>query len=255
MEQLNRKPAQGVLNIIQFNYHYFLIVMAAGILLLFLKSLVPENFQGLIIPALTVILTITFVSLLVSYYVYDKSGLYHLKWMEKFNIRPEAKVVNINAGFDETSHLIKQKYPRIELQVLDFYDERSHTEVSIRRARKKYKPYPGTKHIKTDGIFLQKDSVDFVFCILSAHEIRNNEERTIFFNQLKNSLSANGKIIVVEHLRDTFNALAYTFGVFHFHGNATWKATFKNAGLTIEDQVKLTPFLTIYTLTKNGNTP
>jgi len=254
MEQLNRKSTQGILNIIQFNYHYFLMAIFVLVLIFFLKLFIPANFHIVINIVIFIIATITIGSLVGSHYIYDLAGFYELKWMDKYNIKSNAKIVNINAGFDETSHLIKRKYPSIDLQVIDFYDEQNHNEVSIKRARKKYQPYPNTKHIKTNDNFLQKNTIDFVFCILSAHEIRNDMERIVFFNQLKNSISDDGKIIVVEHLRDQFNALAYTIGAFHFLSHQTWLRTFKKSGLIIESQQKFTPFLTIYNLKKHGVT-
>lgn len=51
------------------------------------------------------ILITTSVSLLVSYYVYDLSDLYKLNWLHELvaNLKRDLKIVNIHAGFDETS--------------------------------------------------------------------------------------------------------------------------------------------------------
>jgi hypothetical protein len=90
--------------------------------------------------------------------------------------------------------------------------------------------------------------------ILAAHEIRNTSERIIFFKQLKDSLSENGKIIVVEHLRDWKNFLAYNFGFFHFFSKKEWKLTFTTAGLAMRSEKKITPFVSAFILEKNGTT-
>ncbi len=46
------------------------------------------------------------------------------------------QILNINAGFDETSFIIKNNFPNADLNVFDFYDAEIHTEPAIVRARK-----------------------------------------------------------------------------------------------------------------------
>ena len=53
----------------------------------------------------------TFISLSVSYYIYDYSDLYTLKWLDFLNIKDNTTIVNINAGFDETSSILRDKFP------------------------------------------------------------------------------------------------------------------------------------------------
>ena len=73
-----------------------------------------------------------FISLLVSWYVYDLSGIYELNWLKEM----DGKVLNINAGFDEISVTIRNRFEKINLKVLDFYDDKLMTESSIKRARR-----------------------------------------------------------------------------------------------------------------------
>src|SRR5439155_13733602 len=118
-----------------------------------------------------------------------------------------------------------------EMIVFDFYDPAKHTEASIRRARKAFPPFPGTLSISTGHIPLENCSAGKIFAILSAHEIRNAEERNAFFCELNRMLSASGRIVVVEHLRDSANYLAYNIGAFHFHSRSAWQSTFQAARL------------------------
>jgi hypothetical protein len=163
------------------------------------------------------------------------------------------KIVNIHAGFDETSQLLRSRYPEASLMVLDFYDPAKHTEVSIERARRAYAPYPGTVTIDTEHVPLTTGNADIIYLLFAAHEIRNAAERIGFFRQLRNALHRNGKIIVTEHLRDPANFIAYNFGFFHFHAGGTWKRTFDEAGLDVEEMFKITPFITTFILRKNGS--
>lgn len=193
-------------------------------------------------------------SLLVSSYIYDFSNLYAFDWLHIFPTKEKLKIVNIHAGFDETSSILQQKFNASCLQVFDFYNPILHTEVSIKRARKAYAPYPDTISISTSKIPLDDQSIDFAFVIFSAHEIRNDEERIIFFKELNRIIKPDGRIIVTEHLRDFYNMLVYNIGGFHFHTKRTWRHTFSNAELHIEKAIKTTLFITHFILEKNGNT-
>ena len=61
-----------------------------------------------------------------------------------------------------------------------------------------------------------------------------------------------GQVIVTEHLRDTANFIAYNIGFLHFHSKETWLQTFRNAGFKVFQEIKITPFISTFILTKNG---
>ncbi len=98
---------------------------------------------------------------------------------------------------------------------------------------------------------LPPNTVDYIFLILAAHEIRNHQERATFFTQLANALQPNGRIIVVEHQRDIANFLAYNFGFLHFFSPQVWQQTFGKANLLIDLAYKTTPFISTFILKKN----
>ena len=202
--------------------------------------------QGLIISS-------TLISLFVSLYIYDLSGLYEFKWLSELSVPANCKIVNINAGFDETSALLQQRFADADLDVYDFYDPLKHTEVSIKRAREAYLPFEGTRAISTSKLPLPDNRADYIFLIFSAHEIRNEEERTVFFNELNRVLKPGGKIILLEHLRDVSNFCAYNIGFFHFLSKSSWHNTFKHSDLRVLQENKFTPFITRFMLEKNGS--
>jgi hypothetical protein len=254
MERAIRKPFQGLTNIVRFNWHFYIIAISLIAILFFIQPLVVSSIGYFILILILLAVTSILTSLVVSFYIYDRSDLYNLSWMHSLNILPSAQLVNINAGFDETSILLSQKLSLTNIKVFDFYDPSKHTEVSIERAREAYPAFNGTKTISTLEVPLIPCSTDFIFLILAAHEIRNTSERIIFFKQLKDSLSENGKIIVVEHLRDWKNFLAYNVGFFHFFSKKEWKLTFTAAGLAMCGEKKITPFISAFILEKNGTT-
>ncbi|MBO9730769.1 MAG: methyltransferase [Chitinophaga sp.] len=246
MDSLTRTPFQGLTNIIRFNWHFYVLsalLVVAGCLLR----------QLFFVPPLLVLAVLSiFLSLVVSWYIYDGSRLYGLSWLDAIIVSPGQRIVNIHAGFDETSALLHNKYPMANMLVFDFYDPAKHTEISIERARKAYAPYPGTIRMNTAEVPLEPASVAVIFLLFAAHEIRNEEERKHFFRQLQHNLQPGGKIIVLEHRRDIPNFIAYNIGFLHFFSTKTWKRTFASAQLSIEEEIKITPFLSAFILGKNG---
>ena len=190
--------------------------------------------------------------LIVSAYVYDFSKYYEFNWLDKYNFKDAntTKIVNINAGFDETSFIIKNRFPKSDLKVFDFYNEEDHTESAIKRARKVSLTYPGTQVIRTNRIPVESKSVDVVFLLSSAHEIRSNSEKTIFLSECNRILKPKGKIILVEHLRDLPNFLAFSIGYTHFFSKKTWKDVFSKASLKLSKEVKFTPFMSVFSFSK-----
>lgn len=249
--ELRRKPFQGVLNIIRFNWHFYLITGICLTILAICSKEIPEPFRDLVTILSFITVSTVVISLAVSCYIYDFSKLYNFDWLPPANFKT---ALNINAGFDETSTLLKQKYQHINLTICDFYNPIKHTEISLRRARIAYPQLENTLKVSTEKLPFNTHTFDIVYAIFSAHEIRNHEERECFFQELHRITKPNGCIVVTEHLRDRFNFLAYTVGFFHFHSKSTWKKTFIKADLKIEKEIKTTPFITTFKLIKNGST-
>ncbi|MCA8830895.1 class I SAM-dependent methyltransferase [Hymenobacter pini] len=243
-----RKRAEGVWNIVRFNWHFYAGAGLAALLLAVgvdAASSYPTWRLGLWLLLLAVLLP-TVVSLLVSWYVYDVSGLYEFRWLPHAAV-PQ-RVVNIHAGFDETSALLRQQFPEATLRVLDFYDPAEHTEISIRRARAAVAPYSGAEAVRPDQLPLTTASADLVVVMLAAHEIRQPAQRVAFLREIGRVLAPDGRAVVVEHLRDTANFMAYTAGFLHFYSRATWLAAFQAGGLRLEGEQKLTRFISAFTL-------
>ncbi|WP_299250982.1 methyltransferase domain-containing protein [uncultured Lacinutrix sp.] len=243
--EIKRKKFQGVLNILSFNRHFYVIGLSTLAIIIFsllyiecsniiLYSVIGSFVYGLLMP------------LIISAYVYDYSGYYNLNWLKACDIDTQAKnIININAGFDETSFLIKNKFPKAELQVFDFYSKKKHTEPAIVRARKVSLTYPYTRQISTKHIPLEDDTTDIVFLLSTAHEIRNNTEKILFLKECHRICKPTGKVIMVEHLRDLPNFFAFSIGFTHFFSKKTWKTVYKKAGFSSFKNIKFTPFMSI----------
>ena len=245
--EIKRRPFQGVLNILSFNRHFYVIglsvlalIVASQILFHWSTSLlwfvVIAFIYGLIMP------------LLVSAYVYDFSGYYHFNWLKRLKI-PDSNLnqfININAGFDETSFIIKDLFPHSDLKAFDFYNADRHTEMAIVRARRVSLVYPNTRQIASNNIPLDSHSVDLVFLLSAAHEIRSPEEKVTFLSECHRICKPTAKLIMVEHLRDLPNFLAFTVGFTHFFSRKAWIKAFKNSGFTTIEETKFTPFMSVF---------
>lgn len=255
--EIKRRPFQGVLNILSFNRHFY--VIGIGLLALITASHAwigwSDLLFGLIIAAFLYGLIMP---LIVSAYVYDFSGYYNFQWLKSCSLTDSSsnKILNINAGFDETSFIIKNNFPQSDLKVFDFYNSKQHTEPAIVRARKVSLVYPNTQQIKSNAIPLQDKSVDIIFLLSAAHEIRSHEERVQFLTECHRLCKPDGKVIMVEHLRDFPNFLAFSVGFTHFFSRSAWKQAFTQAGFLSFQETKFTPFMSIFNcspLNANGN--
>lgn len=261
--QLSRRPLQGVTNIVRFNWHFYVLAAGVGVLLMSSTKWLPICWHGYVLGAAGLVVGSTLLSLLASAYVYDWSDLYALTFIAdggnptKYETSPHVagarKIVNINAGFDETSTLLRDCYSDAELVVLDFYDPSWHTK-SIERARRAYPPYPGTLAVTTAALPLANASVDRLFLILAAHEIRDAAERVAFFRECYRVLAPGGRIYVTEHLRDAANFVVYNIGFLHFHSRRSWLTTFAAAGLAVLEERKSTPFISTFILAADAPT-
>ncbi|RYD76720.1 MAG: methyltransferase domain-containing protein [Sphingobacteriales bacterium] len=244
--EIKRRPFQGVLNILSFNRHFYVYGLIALAVLFFSRLYFnwPMDIFWLIVIAFAYGLLMP---LIVSAYVYDFSHYYELKWLEDIvKNRPTNQVVNINAGFDETSFILHKKMPLSHLKVFDFYDVHQHTEAAIVRARKVSLIYPGTTQISTSHIPMENDSVDLIFLLSAAHEIRSNKEKVLFLKECHRICKTGGQVIMVEHLRDFPNFLAFTIGFTHFFSRHTWRTAFAEAGFSAFREKKFTPFMSVF---------
>lgn len=232
---MKRTPHQGLWTVVRFNWHFFAIAGAAVVIL------AAAGFWWLAVPGLLAVV----IPLLATSYAYDRSGLYDLRWLDMTGVDTAA---NIHAGFDETTGLLRDRFPTVSWHVFEFYDPEKHTEISIRRARTVSTPDPATIAISSERIPLPDHALDRALLILAAHEIRDPAERTGFFRELKRVVKPEGGVIVVEHLRDAANLLAYGPGAFHFLTRAAWTATFGESGWEISREFRINKLITCFHL-------
>ena len=249
---MSRSAFQGVSTVVRFNWHFYLIALGAVAALLILATLTTGGPAIICCAVATLAILALAVSLVATWLAYDASGLYRLDWLDPW-MSGQGRAANIHAGFDETTALLRARFPRFAWDVFDFYDPVHHTEISIRRARNACPPPAETVAISTRLLPVPAASLDRILLILAAHEIRDASERVAFFRELRRALAPEGLIIVTEHLRDGPNIAAYNLGSFHFHRPAAWHASFAAAGLSLVATLTPAPLITTFVLKPDGS--
>jgi SAM-dependent methyltransferase len=248
-----RKFGQGVGNVVRFNWPFYALALGLAAMLALAAALGPPALRPWPGLALAALLLPVLASLAATIWVYDLSPLYRLDWLPVKPL-PGATLLSLSAGFDEISPVLRRCYAPPQLLAADFYDPARHTEASIARARRAYPPAPDTLPVSTRALLPWPDgAIDATYAFLAAHEIRDAAERAAFFRELGRVTRPRGFIVVTEHLRDWPNFLAYNIGFLHFHSRRAWLATFAQAGLHVQQEVRLTPFITSFILRPHGN--
>ena len=241
----------GVLKIVRFNWPWYLmaIVITFSVALCFYLGILSRPWTAIVVGGPNVANIWLVASLVVSHYIYDRSGIQHGAWLDGVNAANAGHVGIFHAGHDEASKAVALRLPSSKVQVFDFYDRGRLGSASLERARAVAARRDSA--IPLDTIPLGHDSLDLALLVFAAHEIRDANQRAILFRELSRVLAPSGQLIVVEHLRDVWNFLAYGPGAFHFLSRRTWGASFDDAGIKISREYSCTPFVRIFVLRKN----
>ena len=245
-------PFTGVLKIIRFNIQFYAVSVIGMLLIIGLLAshLLPAWLAPLVIFGAACMAFWTVSSLLVSWYVYDYAGVTRWTWMQAQMQGAPRKWANIHAGLDESTAALKKLLPGSKGSVIDIYDPAEMTEPSIARARRMY---PATEPFvvgKFDHLPLPDSDCDEVFLLFAAHEVRATGRRTQLLRESARVLKQGGQVVLVEHLRDWPNFLAFGPGFLHFHSARTWQTNIHEAGFQVERESTVTPFVRCYLLRK-----
>jgi len=113
--------------------------------------------------------------------------------------------------------------------------------------------YPATEPFVVgtfDHLPLPAGDRDEVFLLFAAHEVRAQERRSQLLRETNRVLKEGGQVILVEHLRDWPNFLAFGPEFFHFHSKRTWRKNIQEAEFQMERESTITPFVHCFFLRK-----
>ena len=246
-----RTPYQGVLQILAFNRHKYLAGLAALVAATLAWPFSPPlGREALVLGAVPALFWMA-ASLLVSHYVYDIFPLYDFRRLARVLARRPEQWINIHSGWDETSERLAEIFPLSGGQVVDIFDARMMTETSIRRARKaNHCKIPATP-ASYGALPFDDDCFDTAFLIFAAHELRHHQQRVRLFREIARILAPEGELVLVEHIRDWRNFLAFGPGFLHFFSRRTWRSAFSEAGLIVRSELAMTPFVQVYVLRRS----
>jgi SAM-dependent methyltransferase len=238
----------GMAKIARFNWPWY---AAAGAVI---ATGIGVTQMGLLVgwPALVAAMAMgaagfwTCLSLLVSHYVYDRSPVARGGWLMPLAPARMRRVAIFHAGHDEASRLTLALLPEADVQTFDFHDRARDGSPSLERARSAASR--AAQPVAAASLPLAAGTVDLALIVFAAHEMRDAGERASFFRELRRVLAPAGRTLIVEHLRDGWNLLAYGPGVFHFLSRRTWMRSFAAGGLALMREFSCTPFVRVFEL-------
>jgi len=243
---------EGVAKIIRFNTRFYAVSVlgvVAFVLLLILIEL-PVGLRVAVMMVMALLLFWITSSVLVSWYVYDYAGVTRWEWMRSSLRMGPLRWANIHAGLDESTASLRRLLPGTDGVVVDIYDPHTMTEPSIARARRMY---PATEPFaigSAKALPLPDADRDAVFLLFAAHELRDAVERTQLLREARRILKSDGRVFMVEHLRDLPNFIAFGPGFFHFQSRRSWLRSIREADCEVAEHHSVTPFVRCFMLRK-----
>ena len=246
---------KGMLQILRFNAHQYMtavVFMIVATLLVVFTSL-PLAVKWAAGLAALCALYWTVASISASHVVYDRSTLTNWSWLTTqlpTKLPNRGRWINIHAGFDDTTLPLRKIMKLPPVGIVNLYDAKLMTERSIAVARRESYRDPNTISASPACLPFCDRSIDVVFLLMAAHEIRDRDMRKSFFHELHRVLDMGGRVVLVEHLQDGWNFLAFGPGFWHFLPRHTWTQLAREVGLGVVSEVKNTPFVTSFVLEK-----
>ncbi len=233
---------RGVGQIVRFNWPWYAAALSVT------GAAIGVGCSGLLVGpwrlAVAVLLVLAdgwlLLSLVVSHAIYDRSGVARGEWLRGMTA---ANVVVCHFGQDEATAHVARWLPQATLQTVDLYAADALGTPSLRRARALAGKREGLPSVPRAAMPCAPGSVDLVVLAFAAHEVRDHAGRARLFEDLAQCLAPDGRLLVIEHLRDAWNLLAYGPGVFHFFSRRTWLGAFAQAGLAVVRESPLTPWV------------
>ena len=236
----------GATRIFLYNWPFFVGTWAAAALLLAgalrWSAWTPLALAGAVAVAWSL------VALAVSAYVYDRSRLLGAEWIPD-DVRGAPTWATIHAGLDAEVDADRVMRGSCVAR-LDIFDRDVMVSRSIARARRRTASARKAVPCSPSALALADGACAAVVVAFTAHEIRDAGERERFFLELRRVLPSGGKIVLVEHVRDAMNFLAFGPGVLHFLPRAEWLRLAACADLRVASETRVTPWVRVLALEK-----
>jgi hypothetical protein len=237
----------GAVRIFLYNWPIYVGTWTFALVIVLLGPLVPSLPAKLAAVVAGTALMWSLFSLLISFYIYDKSSLVSGLWVPRQFGSDAHNWATIHAGLDAEVELDAVMSGRCVAR-LDIFDGRVMTSSSIHRARRRTPPAKEASACRPAALALEDGGCDTIVVAFTAHEIRDRGAREAFFHELRRSLCPGGRVLIVEHLRDFANFLAFGPGYLHFVSRREWLRLASHARLVIARETRITPWVMALTL-------
>jgi SAM-dependent methyltransferase len=245
-----RSPCRGTVQILLYNWPQYVIgaLVCIGAALFGMLGPLPGAVRLLVLAGAGGTAFWLLTSIGASYWVYDRSPLCRWRWIPKALPAPPRRWASIHVGLDEAGPVLLELFPESEGTILDVFDASEMTEPSIHRARRLTPPVITPIAADFRALPLEDASLDTVFLIFAAHEIRSPELRLRFFGELRRVLEPGGVVLLVEHLRDAANFAVFGPWFMHFHSRREWLRVARESGFSVARETRFTPFVGVFLL-------
>ena len=240
----------GAIRIFSYNWPVFVSTWGGALAALCAVRWLPAPGSWLLAFAALGALGWSLVSLLVSSYIYDKSALVSGRWVPGLLGSQVRTWATVHAGLDAEVQL-DAVMPGQCVARLDIFDGRVMASPSITRARGITAVTQVATSCAPTSLALEDESCDALVIAFTAHEIRDRVAREAFFDELGRVLRPGGKALLVEHLRDFPNFLAFGPGFLHFVARAEWLRLAAHAKLAVASETRITPWVMALALEKS----
>jgi SAM-dependent methyltransferase len=232
----------GALRIFLYNWPIYVVTWSAAALFPLMVWFVARRFSMIAGIAAAAAIGWSGASLLVSYYIYDRSPLVGRSWMARLAPSLDGDWASIHAGLDADVD-VDGVMTGPCVGRLDIFDPTLMTAASISRARRRTARAHAPTACSPMALELVDKSCDAIVVAFTAHEIRDPHARERFFEELARALRPGGKLVLVEHLRDLANLLAFGPGFLHFLPKREWLRLASHASLTVAGEMRITPWV------------
>jgi len=194
--------------------------------------------------AIIVMLRLSFASFFAFHAMFDHSDLLSGSWLHAVVPAPQ-RWSQITTSLEQTTLPLDRVFPDATGSLIDVYDPNVMTEPALARARR-------GRGVSDDPPLddlhaVESESSDLVVIMLAAHEIRSRKGRESLFNEVRRIVAPQGRVVLVEHLRDFIAAITFGPGLFHFFPRREW-IDLTCAAFELEKEFPITSFVRVFVL-------
>ena len=175
-------------------------------------------------------------TLATSWYVYDLRLVYRMIAADRSEEAGDWAVVHV--GLDDISADVAAVVGRAPVAVFDI----SHGMPPM-TAKKRVKAPLAATPARPEALPIDDAALDTVFVGFAAHEVRSSDQSASLFHELNRVIRPSGRVIIIEHVIDAANVVAFGPGALHFRSPAFWRNKAESVGLRVIDESRLTPFV------------